>query len=381
MNWAPQADLPKPVVKAGEFAFAATYFNHGHIYGQTNGLREAGGHCKWAWDPDAARLDEFCARHPEARRARRFEEILEDSEIRLITAAAIPCLRAEIGHRCLRAGKHYFTDKSPFTTLEQLAITRQVVSETGYKYLCDYSERLHTEAGWHAGELARSGAIGRVLQVLILAPHNLAKETRPDWFFHKSQYGGILTDIGSHQFDQFLHFAGAKDGVVNFDRVENYAHPDYPGLEDFGEASLTLDNGVSCYCRTDWFNPRGHRAWGDGRTFILGTDGYIEVRKYLPLESNPKADAPRGRRFQSLRPALHEAREHVPTRTRSRSGTSRACAAYLETRYKAGFSEGGGRRMPQIRHPFAQPYRPVLPGCRDFTGGPSVSPSHQVPST
>lgn len=288
MNWAPQAALPKPVVEKGSFAFAAAYLKHGHIYGQTNGLSEAGGHCEWAWDPDAARLDAFCERYPEARRASCFEEILEDPEIKLVTAAAIPCQRAEIGHRCLRAGKHYFTDKSPFTTLDQLEATKELVVETGCKYLCDYSERLHSEAGWHAGELARSGAIGRVLQVLILAPHNLAKETRPNWFFDKSQYGGILTDIGSHQFDQFLYFADAKDGVVNFARAENCANAEHPGLEDFGEVSLTLDNGVSCYCRIDWFNPRGHRSWGDGRTFILGTDGYIEVRKYNDITLEPQ---------------------------------------------------------------------------------------------
>lgn len=288
MNWAPTAQKPTPVVQGRDFVFASAFFNHGHIYGQTNGLAEAGGVCKWAWDPDPQRLQDFCAKYPQVQAARSYEEILADPEVQLVTAAAVPSDRSRIGIQALRAGKHYFTDKSPFTTLGQLDEVAKVVRETGKKYFCDFSERLHTESGWHAGELIHQGAIGRVLQIMIMAPHNLAKASRPDWFFDKEKYGGILTDIGSHQFEQFLHYAKASDGVVNFARVENFANAETPGLEDFGEASLTLDNGVSCYCRIDWFNPRGHRSWGDGRTFILGTDGYIEVRKYNDITREPQ---------------------------------------------------------------------------------------------
>ncbi len=305
MNYAPTAAKPKPVVKSGEFKFAAAFFDHGHIYGQTNGLTEAGGECKWAWDPDPKRLKEFCEKYPGVKAARSYDEILDDKEIRLVTAAAVPCDRAEIGFRCLRAGKDYFTDKSPFTTLGQLDEARKVVEATQGKYMCDFSERLHTESGWHAGELIKDGAIGRVLQVLIMAPHNLNKPSRPDWFFEKEKYGGILTDIGSHQFEQFLAFTGSTGGKVNFARVENFSNDDTPGLEDFGEASLTTDTGASCYCRIDWFNPRGLRTWGDGRTFILGTDGYIEIRKYIEITSDPKEE-------QVIYLVDHEGEKRIP---------------------------------------------------------------------
>lgn len=287
MNWAPTSNLPQAVVKPGEFIFASAFFNHGHIFGQTNGLSEAGGVCKWAWDPDAARLDDFLSKYPHVKRASSFQQILDDPEVQLVTAAAIPSDRSAIGKQVLEAGKHYYTDKSPFTTLEQLAEIREVVKKTGKKYFCDFSERLHTESGWYAGELIKQGAVGDVLQIICLAPHNLNAPSRPEWFFQKDKYGGILTDIGSHQFEQFLHYAGCDKGKVNFARVENFGNPEYPGLEDFGEASLVLDNGVSCYSRIDWFNPKGHRTWGDGRTFILGTKGTIEVRKYNDLAREP----------------------------------------------------------------------------------------------
>jgi predicted dehydrogenase len=305
MNWAPISALPQPVVKDREFVFAAAYFNHGHIYGQTNALTEAGGLCKWAYDPDAQRLHDFCQKYPHIQPATSFAQILDDPEVRLVTAAAVPSERCEIGLQVLDAGKDYFTDKAPFTTLDQLALARTRTASTGRKYLSDYSERLHSEAGWHAGELIRQGAIGRVVQIIIMAPHNLAKNSRPDWFFDKARYGGILTDIGSHQFDQFLAYAGATDGAVNFARVENFANHDTPGLEDFGEASMTLNNGVSCYCRLDWMNPKGHRSWGDGRTFVLGTDGYIEVRKNNDITREPVES-------QVIYLVDHEAEKRIP---------------------------------------------------------------------
>lgn len=286
-NYAPTAKTDH-VAQPGEFVFAAAYLDHGHIYGQTNGLLDAGGTLKYVFDPDKSKVDRFVEKYPEVQVVDSFEQILNDADVRLIAAAAVPCRRSAIGIDVMRAGKDYFTDKSPFTTLEQLNEVKQVVKETGRKYAVYYSERLHNEAAWQAGELIKEGAIGRVLQVLNLAPHRLDKETRPSWFFDKESYGGIITDIGSHQVEQFLSYAGCTDATINYARACNFANPDKPGLEDFGELSLTGDNHSSFYMRVDWFTPDGLRTWGDGRTFVMGTEGTIEVRKYI----DPARQAP-----------------------------------------------------------------------------------------
>jgi len=283
MNYAPDMSEMKPVVEPGEFVFAASHFDHGHIYGQIEGLAQAGGALKAIFEPDVSRIASVCEQHPGARVVSDFKEILDDEEIKLVTSAAIPNLRCGVGLEVLDAGKDYLTDKSPFTTLDQLASARAKVKETGHKYMVCYSERLSNESAWHAGELIRGGAVGEVVQVLNLAPHNLSAASRPEWFFQKERYGGILTDIGSHQFEQFLYYANASGGTVNFARVGNFENPSTPGLEDFGEASLTLDTGASAYCRLDWFNPAGSKTWGDGRTFVLGTKGYLEIRKNVDV--------------------------------------------------------------------------------------------------
>ena len=282
MTYAPKGK-PSPVVNPGEFTFAAVHLDHGHIYGQTNGLLEAGADLKWVYDPDPAKVAAYVAQYPQARVARALDEVLDDPAVRLVAAAAIPNTRGALGCRVMQAGKDYFTDKTPFTAYDQLAQAQQVVAETGRKYAVYFSERLHVESAMYATDLIASGAIGRVIQVLGLGPHRLSKGSRPEWFFNKQQYGGILCDIGSYQFEQFLTFSGATDATVTHAAVANYNNSDTPELDDFGEATLLGNNGARNYVRLDWFTPNGLRSWGDGRMMILGTEGYIELRKYLDV--------------------------------------------------------------------------------------------------
>jgi predicted dehydrogenase len=288
-NYAPQGK-PSPVVKPGEFVFAAAHLEHGHIYGQCNGLLEAGAELKWVFDPDPKKIEAFCAKYPQARVARSLDEILADPDVRLVAAAAIPCDRGALGCRVMEAGKDYFTDKTPFTSLEQLGQAKAVVARTGRKYAVYFSERLHVESAMYATDLVHNGAIGRVLQVIGLGPHRLGKAGRPAWFFEKAKFGGILCDIGSHQFEQFLTYAGATDATVTQAAVGNFANADTPEFEDFGEASLIGNNGTSNYIRVDWFTPAGLSTWGDGRTVILGTKGYIELRKYVDIGRDKLGD-------------------------------------------------------------------------------------------
>ena len=282
MNYAPKGK-PNPVVKPGEFVIAAIGLDHGHIGGQCNGLIEAGATLKWIYDPDPKKLEQYLKMYPGAKAARSEDEVLLDQEVALVASAPIASDRCPLGLRVMEAGKDYFTDKAPLTTLKQLEDAKAMVAKTGKKYAVYYSERLHVEAAVFAGQLIEEGAIGKVVQTMGMGPHRANVGSRPDWFFKREQYGGILCDIGSHQIEQFLYYTGSKDGEVMAAQVENFNHSQYPGLDDFGDCTLKGDNGVTGYFRCDWFTPDGLSTWGDGRTFILGTGGYIELRKYVDV--------------------------------------------------------------------------------------------------
>jgi predicted dehydrogenase len=262
--------------------FAAVGLNHGHINGQVDSVKRGGGELVsfYAREPDLA--EAFAKRYPEAKLARSEQEILDDPRIKLVVSASIPDERAPLGIRAMKAGKDFMVDKPGMTTLEQLAEARRVQAETRRIYSILYSERLENRATVRAGELVHAGAIGRVIQTIGLGPHRMTPKTRPAWFFEKEHYGGILTDIASHQFDQFLFFTGSTQAEVVASQVGNVAHPQWPGLEDFGDVMLK-GNGGSGYIRVDWFTPDGLSTWGDGRLTILGTEGFIEIRKNVDI--------------------------------------------------------------------------------------------------
>jgi predicted dehydrogenase len=281
-TYAPKGKMQR-VCKEDEFCVGVIGLDHGHIFGMCNGLSEAGATIKSVWDSDRAKVEAFCRAFPSAKIASAPDLIYDDPTIRLVATAAIPCNRSQIAEKALLCGKHVFSDKPGFTTLQQMERVKTAVAATGLRYGIYFSERLHVEAATYADYLIRRGDIGQVIQTVVLGPHRLNAPTRPAWFFDKAQYGGIITDIGCHQIEQILYYCGAADAKIVYSRVSHYKGPEFPEFEDFGEASLQCDNGTGGYFRVDWFTPDGLSAWGDGRTIILGTEGYIELRKYVDI--------------------------------------------------------------------------------------------------
>lgn len=263
--------------------------NHRHIYGQVKCIADAGAEFVSFFEADPALAEEFAGRYPAARRARSEEEVLEDSSIQLLVTAAIPADRAPLGIRAMHLGKDVMTDKPGATTLAQLDQVRQVQKETGRIYSICFSERFETRSTVKAWELVQAGVIGRVVHTAGLGPHRINKPTRADWFFAKDRLGGILTDIASHQADQFLLFTGSTSADVVAAHVANYANSDKPEFEDFGEV-MWRGNGGTGYVRVDWYTPDGLPTWGDGRLTILGTSGYIELRKYVDIAGRTGID-------------------------------------------------------------------------------------------
>jgi predicted dehydrogenase len=266
--------------------FGVIGIDHPHIYGQSNLLLRSGAELVsfYATEPDL--IAKFTETYPQARLVSGEDEILEDESIQLIASAAIPDERAPLGIRAMLHGKDYMSDKPGFVSLEQLAEVRRVQAETGRIYSIDYSERMEVPAAVAAGELIHAGAIGNVVQTIGMGPHRIRIPTRPDWFFKPERYGGIITDIGSHQADQFLFYTGSTEADVVSSQVGNFKYPEYPEFQDFGDLTLR-GNGGTGYIRIDWYTPDGLDTWGDGRLFILGTEGYIELRKYTDLSGRP----------------------------------------------------------------------------------------------
>lgn len=273
---------PPPPPADPRIRFSVININHNHIYGMVDAVTRGGGLLVSFYAKEANLVAEFSKRYPQAKLAGSQQEILEDNSIQLIMSSGIPVERAPLGIEVMKHGKDYLVDKPGITQLKQLAAVKKVQQATGRIYSIMYSERFENKATVKAGELIQQGAIGKVIQTIGLGPHRMNIPSRPEWFFDKQYYGGIITDIGSHQFDQFLFFTGSTEASIVAAQIGNVNHPQYPQFEDFGDVMIKGNKGTG-YIRVDWFTPDGLKSWGDGRLTILGTDGFIEIRKNVDI--------------------------------------------------------------------------------------------------
>jgi predicted dehydrogenase len=280
----PQKQIVEKPIET-KIKFSVININHAHIYGMVDAVTRGGGQLVsfYAKEPDL--VADFAKKYPKVKLANSQKEILEDPSVQLILSSGIPIERAPLGIEVMKHGKDYLVDKPGITSLEQLKAVKKVQAETKRIYAIMYSERHENRATVKAGELVKSGAIGKVIQTIGMGPHRMNVKTRPEWYFDYKNSGGIITDIGSHQFDQFLFFTGSTKAEIVASQIGNVNHPQYPKFEDFGDVMVKGDNGTG-YIRVDWFTPDGLKSWGDGRLTILGTEGYIEVRKNVDIASH-----------------------------------------------------------------------------------------------
>ena len=268
---------------------AAIGLTHNHIYGQVDCLLREGATLAGFWSDEEDVAKPFGDKYPQAKRAADRRELLDDPSIAMILTSAIPAKRAEIAIAAMRAGKDVMSDKPGMTSLAQLDEIKRVQAETKRIFSVCYSEHFETRSTVKAGELVLAGAIGQVVNTVGLGPHALNNNKRAPYFFDRKQYGGILCDIGSHQVEQFLFFTGSSDAEIISASVANRTHPEYPGLQDVGDLHIKSPTATG-YVRVDWFTPAGLGTWGDGRLTIVGSEGYIELRKYIDIGGRAGTD-------------------------------------------------------------------------------------------
>jgi len=268
--------------------FAVIGINHSHINNQVQTMLRAGGQFASFYAKEADLAAAFAKRFPDVKLARSEQEILEDPAIQLVLSAAIPNERAPLGVKAMEHGKDFMVDKPAATTLEQLAEVREAQARTKRMFSVLIA-RHESKSINKAGELIRAGAIGTIVHTAGLAPHRMNPESRPPWFFKRQQYGGILTDLASHNLDAYLFLTSTTRAEVVASQVGNVHHPQYPELEDFGDVMLS-GNGGAGYIRVDWFSPSGLATFGDGRLTIVGTDGYMELRETVDISGRPGGD-------------------------------------------------------------------------------------------
>ena len=277
-------------MKPPAVSFGVIGADHNHIYIMTKHMIAAGGVFKGWWTRgEPIRSSGTADPLPASGRIADYRTLLSDPDIELILIGAMPNERASFAVEAMQAGKDVMVDKPGATTLEDLQRLRDCIAETGRIWSVSFSERYWVSAVIKAAEIVAQGTIGQVIHTVGLGPHRGLLDRRPPWFFEPEASGGILNDLASHQIDHFVFFTGSTDAQVVSANVGNFTCPDHPRFEDFGEVLLQSER-ASGYARVDWLTPDAQPYFGDNRLIVLGTEGMLEVRKYVDVGGKPGAD-------------------------------------------------------------------------------------------
>lgn len=216
--------------------------------------------------------------------------VLGDDSLDLVVLADVPADRGHLAADALLAGRHVLAAKPAVTTMNDLDAIDAAVRSSGRRWWVFFSERLCNRAVTEAVRLVHAGAIGELVAVAGAAPHTLAADSRPQWFFDRDRSGGILVDLAAHQADQLLSLAGPGSTEVLAATVANVAASP-PSFQDLGRMSLrhTTNAGhvVLSDHHVDWLSPAGLGTWGDVRLTLTGTAGSIEVRSNIDVAGAP----------------------------------------------------------------------------------------------
>ena len=206
--------------------------DHGHIFGMLSNMKAQGCTCEAYWtDGPAVTEEKFNTVFSDVLRVDDRRRILDDPEVSMVLISAVPADRSKFAIEAMETGKDVMVDKPGCTTLEQLEEIREVQARTGRIWTVNFSERFEVPAVTRADELVQAGAIGRIIQTVGLGPHKQNLATRPDWYFKRERFGGILCDIGSHQIDQFLYFTDSETADIAHALVENTTMPEQPEFQ------------------------------------------------------------------------------------------------------------------------------------------------------
>ena len=167
------------------------------------------------------------------------DDVLNDTNVELITIATPNDTHADIAIKAMQAGKHVICEKPVCLNSEELQKIYQVSNETNVLFT------VHQNRRWDADyllmkELYDAGKLGHVFR--IESRYHGSRGIPGDWRAQKQHGGGMMFDWGVHLIDQVLCMtAGLK-----VDKV--YCQCDYitnKEVDDGFKLDITFENGLT----------------------------------------------------------------------------------------------------------------------------------------
>lgn len=208
-------------------------------------------------------------------------DALLGEDVSVIGCAAVNADKIDVVEWCEQHGKHVMLDKPAVTDREGLDRLRAVIARGRIEIGMLLTERFRGSL-LAAKRLIDEGTLGEIVHMGMRKPHLLNAPQRPAWHFDKQRSGGIIVDLLIHDFD-LLRWLTGREIVAVDGFMARAAESPHPGFYDAAGVQAVMDDGATAQLYADWHTPQSSWTWGDGRLFVTGTRGTLELR----LEGDP----------------------------------------------------------------------------------------------
>lgn len=200
-------------------------------------------------------------------------EMLQSVKPEIVVASGIYGRRSAVIVDALDAGCHVVADKPLCTTVAGLEEIRSARRRARGSLTLLLDKRFLPETV-AALQLVESGALGTVVEVSSTGPHKLNPESRPAWFFDRSTYGGILSDLVTHDIDLALQFTRAASGTIS-GAVAGL----FPGKPEFSLSGVATVRSPEqlMILEANWLTPAMSSVHGDYHMRVIGTEGVADL--------------------------------------------------------------------------------------------------------
>lgn len=196
------------------------------------------------------------------------EDVLQSSEIDVVTIATPNAHHAELACSALRAGKHVLCEKPVARNAEEALDILKASNETGKKVKVGSNHRYFSSV-MKARQIVDSGYIGKVVSFNGRIGHN-GERIKGSWFWDKEQSGGgAILDNGCHLLDIARWFMG--DFVKGSGLTSNVYWKDAE-VEDTATGVFATEDGRVATINASWRLLSGYFHFE-----LNGEKGYVTV--------------------------------------------------------------------------------------------------------
>lgn len=206
---------------------------------------------KYCCDLEDVRLNHMKSLYPQVTVTKRFQDLVEDTEVQAVAIATPVSTHYPIAKACLEGGKHVLIEKPLAASIAEAEDLKRIAKAKGLVLFAGHTF-IYNAAVEKMKELVESGELGEIFYVSSIRV-NLG-------LFQEDI--NVIWDLAPHDIS-ILNYIFGRDPVTVSTFARSYIRP---GIEDVAFITLQYPKGVVAHIHVSWLDPCKIR-----RTTLVGS--------------------------------------------------------------------------------------------------------------